>query len=180
MFLFTCSICYWALQPRCFNMHFGDITLHNLLPLQPPCQGWNNLNNSPDRGHLHFTQMQVNCHKIAEYRFWCRKKNPILIPVEIRTREKPTMVVPLKHRQSLIMCFHYAGACFCMYVSEQMDIFLILNLTVSFKKRARCLKYVCSCFTWRIYSDNNNPRLWSKSNQEKLNSKAVGESVMNK
>lgn len=44
------------------------------------------------------------------------------------------MVVPLKHRQSLIMYFDYAGACFCMYVSEQMDIFLILNLTVSFKK----------------------------------------------
>lgn len=52
---------------------FGDIPLHNLLPLQPLCQGWNNLNNWLNRGHLHSIRMQENIYLYVKCMMWYKK-----------------------------------------------------------------------------------------------------------
>lgn len=59
---------------------FGDILLHNLLPLQPLCQGWNHLNNSPNRGHLHFIRMQENIYLYVKCVMWYKKKQVSWLP----------------------------------------------------------------------------------------------------
>lgn len=79
---------------------FGDILLHNLLPPQPLCQGWNHLNNSPNRRHLHFIRMQENIYLYVKCMMWYKKKTSFMIAIPLgpySNTKKPKNACPCNH-----------------------------------------------------------------------------------